>query len=84
MSILTSSHDPLNNQRLMVGAVDSNGNPIFNNNIMCVDWYTICPEQYYEIYFPDSVKAVTLDDTVNYTYLLLMVSDTYGSLHNIR
>lgn len=83
MSILTSSYDPLNNQKLIVGAIDSDGNTIFNDNIMCVDWYNICPELYYEKSLPDSVKSVTLDDPVNYTYLLLIVSDTYGSLYDI-
>ena len=46
---------------------------------MCVDWYTICPEQYYEIAKPEIDPPIDLADPVNNTYILLYVTDTYES-----
>lgn len=82
MSILTSSYDPLENERLIVGALDNEGRPIagLEFGTMVVDWYAVVPEEFYKEYLPDNLKNITLDDPVNNTYFLLYVTDTYESI----
>lgn len=83
MSILTSSYDPLENERLVVGALDNEGRPIagFEFGTMVVDWYAVVPEAYYKEYLPDNLKNITLEDPVNNTYFLIYITDTYDSIH---
>ena len=82
MSILTSSYDPLENERLIVGALDNEGRPIagFEFGTMVVDWYAVVPEAYYKEYLPDNLKNITLEDPVNNTYFLIYITDTYDSI----
>lgn len=83
MSILTSSYDPLENERLIVGALDNEGRPIagLEFGTMVVDWYSVVPEAYYKEYLPDNLKNITLEDPVNNTYFLIYITDTYDSIH---
>ena len=83
MSILTSSYDPLENERLIVGALDNEGRPIagLEFGTMVVDWYKVVPEAYYKEYLPDNIKNYPLENPTQNTYFLLYITDTYESIH---